>query len=77
MNCSIHVDETYKKLSSAIYSIRRTKGLFTFQCAKLTYTNFYSIETYGILLRGSSSSVKKIIHVAKESLDNPVPPEIY
>lgn len=48
---SIHADETFYKLSTALYSVRRIKSVFMCQCARLTYyANFNSVATYTLIL---------------------------
>lgn len=66
---SIHISETIKKLSSALYSIRKIKKLATHSMVRLTYfSNFHSIATYGILLWGSTSEAEKIFMMQKKAV---------
>lgn len=61
-----HIDSISKKLSTAIYSVRRIKGISTFQAARMTYfANFHSLATYGIQFWGMSTDADRVFMLQK------------
>lgn len=64
-----HIDQMCKKLSSAIYSVRRIKYIVNEEAALITYhAYFHSVATYGILLWGSSSEAERIFLKQKRAM---------
>jgi len=64
---STHIDELSKRLSVAIYVIRRLKSVSTHLTAKTAYfSNFHSLMSYGILLWGTASDVTRIFILQKK-----------
>lgn len=66
---SEQVNVTAKKLSTAIYSIRRIKQISTRHAALLTYhANFHSIASYGIMFWGMSTEAGRIFRLQKRAI---------
>lgn len=62
-----HVDYTTKALSSAIYAVRRTMEVATYEAARTAYFSlFQSRATYGILLWGHSPEAIRVFLKQKE-----------
>lgn len=69
LNWSTHIAETCKRLSGALYSVRRMQNIATKETAKVTYySNFHSVATYGILLWGMASDASKVFLLQKRAL---------
>lgn len=69
LNWKQHVTELKKKLSSAIYCIRRMRQVATQECALACYySNFYSQMAYGVLMWGASTEAESVFVLQKRSL---------
>jgi len=64
-----HVDTLCKRLSAAIFSIRRIKQIATQEATKLAYyASFHSLASYGILLWGCSGAADKVLLLQKRAI---------
>lgn len=64
-----HISELVRKLSPALYCIRRLMRVATYQCALLSYhTQFHSVATYGILFWGVSTDANNVFIMQKKAL---------
>lgn len=64
-----HVEELCKRLSSAIFTIRKIKSIVSHRAAKNTYyANFHSVATYGLLVWGMSSAAMRVQALQKKAI---------
>lgn len=69
LNWKTHISELTKKLSVAIYSIRRIKGISTYEAARMTYfANFHSLASYGIQFWGTSAEADRVFILQKRAV---------
>ncbi|XP_045460873.1 uncharacterized protein LOC123671201 [Harmonia axyridis] len=64
-----HISLLTRKLSTALFTMRRMKAISTDNVCKLTYfSNFHSVATYGILIWGHSPGLDRIFLKQKEAV---------
>ena len=64
-----HVDYLQRKLSTAIFMIRRIRKISTYAAARTAYFSYFqSVATYGILIWGNSRYLERILIQQKEAL---------
>lgn len=66
---SPHISSLAKKLSSAIYAIRKIRQLTDVETARLVYfSNFHNIMSYGILVWGKAADIQTIFVLQKRAI---------
>jgi len=66
LNWKNHIDQIVPKLSAACYMVRQMYYICNNDTFKLMYfAYFYSVASYGIILGGNSSNIKKILTLQK------------
>jgi hypothetical protein len=69
LDWSAHVAALARKLSAAIFSLRRIKQLSNYQAAYLAYiSNFHSVAVYGIEFWGRSAGASRIYLLQKKAI---------
>jgi hypothetical protein len=69
MNWKTHIRQTTPKLSSEVYAIRCIFHLTNIDSLIIIhYAYFHSVLTYGIILCGSSTDIKRVFKLQKKAV---------